>query len=237
MAQHGKKYREAAKLIDRSQLYDPKTALELVKQTIYTSFDPTVEIHIRLGVDPRQADQMVRGSVVLPAGLGRKRRVLVFAQGEKVREAEEAGADYVGGAELAKKIEDGWLDFDVAIATPDMMGPVGRLGRILGPRGLMPNARAGTVTFEVGRAVREAKAGRVEFRVDRTGNVHAPIGKGSFTVDDLLKNLTALYAAVMQAKPAGAKGTYVRTIHLCTTMGPSVRLDPSQMQPLVAAAA
>ena len=237
MAKRGKKYRQALERIEEGRLYDPQTAFEIAKETATTNFDATIELHALLGVDPRQAEQAVRGSVVLPAGLGKAQRVLVFAQGEKVREAEEAGADFVGGAELAKKIEGGWLDFDVAISAPDMMSAVGRLGRILGPRGLMPNNRAGTVTFDIGRAVGEAKAGRVEFRVDRTANLHVPIGKASFTVENLLANLTSLYSAVMQAKPENTKGTYIRSIHLCATMGPSIKLDPAQMQQLLATAA
>jgi large subunit ribosomal protein L1 len=237
MAKRSKKYRQALERIEEGRLYDPQTAFELAKETATTNFDATIELHVLLGVDPRQAEQAVRGTVVLPAGLGKEQRILVFAQGEKVREAEEAGANFVGGAELAKKIEGGWLDFDVAIAAPDMMSAVGRLGRILGPRGLMPNNRAGTVTFEVGRAVGEAKAGRVEFRVDRTANLHVPMGKASFTVENLLTNLTALYSAVMQAKPENNKGTFIRSIHLCATMGPSIKIDPALMQQLLAAAA
>ena len=237
MAKRSKKYRQALERIEEGRLYDPQTAFEIAKETATTNFDATIEMHMLLGVDPRQAEQAVRGTVVLPAGLGKEQRILVFAQGEKVREAEEAGANFVGGAELAKKIEGGWLDFDVAIAAPDMMSAVGRLGRILGPRGLMPNNRAGTVTFEVGRAVGEAKAGRVEFRVDRTANLHVPMGKASFTVENLLTNLTALYSAVMQAKPENNKGTYIRSIHLCATMGPSIKIDPAQMQQLLAEAA
>ncbi len=237
MAQRSKKYRQALERIEAGRLYEPEAALTLAKETATTSFDATLELHMNLGVDPRQADQAVRASVVLPAGLGKSQRVLVFAQGEKVREAEDAGADFVGGAELAKKIEDGWLDFDVAIAAPDMMSAVGRLGRILGPRGLMPNNRAGTVTFDIGRAVGEAKAGRVEFRVDRTANLHVPIGKASFTVENLVTNLTALYAAVMQARPENVKGAYIRSIYLCATMGPSIQIDPMQMQQLLAEAA
>lgn len=237
MAQRSKKYRQALERIEAGRLYEPEAALTLAKETASTNFDATLELHMNLGVDPRQADQAVRASVVLPAGLGKSQRVLVFAQGEKVREAEDAGADFVGGAELAKKIEDGWLDFDVAIAAPDMMSAVGRLGRILGPRGLMPNNRAGTVTFDIGRAVGEAKAGRVEFRVDRTANLHVPIGKASFTVENLVTNLTALYAAVMQARPENVKGAYIRSIYLCATMGPSIQIDPMQMQQLLAEAA
>lgn len=237
MGKRSKKYRQALERIEEGRLYDAQAACEIVKETATTNFDATIELHVLLGVDPRQADQAVRGTVVLPAGLGKSQRVLVFAQGEKVREAEEAAADFVGGAELAQKIEGGWLDFDVAIAAPDMMSAVGRLGRVLGPRGLMPNNRAGTVTFDVGRAVGEAKAGRVEFRVDRTANLHVPVGKASFTVENLLTNLTALYSAVMQARPENTKGTYVRSIHLCATMGPSIKLDPMQMQQLLADAA
>ena len=235
MPKHGKKYREAAAQVDKSRLYSPQEALALLKKISYSAFDGTVEVHMRLGVDPRHADQMVRGTAVLPHGTGRTVRVLVFAQGDKAREAEEAGADYVGAQDLIQRIEGGWLDFDVAVATPDMMGQVGRLGRILGPRGLMPNPRSGTVTFDVGRTVRDVKAGRVEFRVDRTALVHVPIGKVSFDDQRLLENLSTLMDAVAAAKPSGAKGTYIRSVHLAATMSPGIRLDPSTAQSLRAA--
>jgi large subunit ribosomal protein L1 len=232
---HGKKYRAAAAQVDKSRLYSPQEAVDLLKKISYSAFDGTVEVHMRLGVDPRHADQMVRGTAVLPHGTGRTVRVLVFAQGDKAREAEEAGADYVGAQDLIQRIEGGWLDFDVAVATPDMMGQVGRLGRILGPRGLMPNPRSGTVTFDVGRTVRDVKAGRVEFRVDRTALVHVPIGKVSFDDQRLLENLSTLMDAVVAAKPSGAKGTYIRSVHLAATMSPGIRLDPSAAQSLRAA--
>ena len=235
MPKHGKKYREAAAQVDKSRLYSPQEAIDLLKKISYSAFDGTVEVHMRLGVDPRHADQMVRGTAVLPHGTGRTVRVLVFAQGDKAREAEEAGADYVGAQDLIQRIEGGWLDFDVAVATPDMMGQVGRLGRILGPRGLMPNPRSGTVTFDVGRTVRDVKAGRVEFRVDRTALVHVPIGKVSFDDQRLLENLSTLMDAVAAAKPSGAKGTYIRSVHLAATMSPGIRLDPSAAQSLRAA--
>ena len=235
MPKHGKKYREAAAQVDKSRLYSPQEAIALLKKISYSAFDGTVEVHMRLGVDPRHADQMVRGTAVLPHGTGRTVRVLVFAQGDKAREAEEAGADYVGAQDLIQRIEGGWLDFDVAVATPDMMGQVGRLGRILGPRGLMPNPRSGTVTFDVGRTVRDVKAGRVEFRVDRTALVHVPIGKVSFDDQRLLENLSTLMDAVAAAKPSGAKGTYIRSVHLAATMSPGIRLDPSTAQSLRAA--
>jgi large subunit ribosomal protein L1 len=232
---HGKKYREAVAQVDKSRLYSSQEAVDLLKKISYSAFDGTVEVHMRLGVDPRHADQMVRGTAVLPHGTGRTVRVLVFAQGDKAREAEEAGADYVGAQDLIQRIEGGWLDFDVAVATPDMMGQVGRLGRILGPRGLMPNPRSGTVTLDVGRTVHDVKAGRVEFRVDRTALVHVPIGKVSFDDQRLLENLSALMDAVVAAKPSGAKGTYIRSVHLAATMSPGIRLDPSAAQSLRAA--
>jgi len=232
---HGKKYREAVAQVDTSRLYSPQEAIDLLKKISYSAFDGTVEVHMRLGVDPRHADQMVRGTAVLPHGTGRTVRVLVFAQGDKAREAEEVGADYVGAQDLIQRIEGGWLDFDVAVATPDMMGQVGRLGRILGPRGLMPNPRSGTVTFDVGRTVRDVKAGRVEFRVDRTALVHVPIGKVSFDDQRLLENLSTLMDAVVAAKPSGAKGTYIRSVHLAATMSPGIRLDPGAAQSLRAA--
>ena len=235
MPKHGKKYRAAVAQVDRSRLYSPQEAIDLLKKISYSAFDGTAEVHMRLGVDPRHADQMVRGTAVLPHGTGRTVRVLVFAQGDKAREAEEAGADYVGAQDLIQRIEGGWLDFDVAVATPDMMGQVGRLGRILGPRGLMPNPRSGTVTFDVGRTVRDVKAGRVEFRVDRTALLHVPIGKVSFDDQRLLENLSTLIDAVVAAKPSGAKGTYIRSVHLAATMSPGIRLDPSAAQSLRAA--
>ena len=225
MAAHGRKYREAAQLVDRERLYPPEEAAELAKQTTTVSFDATIEAHLRLGVDPRHADQMVRGTVVLPHGTGKVVRVAVFAQGEKAQEALRAGADEVGAEDLVKKIEAGWLEFDVAIATPDTMGQVGRLGRILGRRGLMPNPKAGTVTFDIERAVREVKGGRVEFKVDKGAIVHVPVGRASFDADQLAANLAALVDAINRAKPSGAKGTYLRTLTIATTMGPGIRVD------------
>jgi len=223
---HGKKYREAiAKLpVDREPLEDPAEALQLVKDLAYASFDETVEVSLRLGVDPRHADQIVRGTVVLPHGTGREVRILVLAQGDKAAEAEEAGADYVG-MEYIDKINEGWLEFDVVVATPDVMGQVGRLGRILGPRGLMPAPKAGTVTFDVGDAVREIKAGKIEFRVDRTGNLHAPIGRVSFPIENLEANYKAFMDTVVRAKPASSRGTYIRTVTVSSTMGPGIRID------------
>jgi large subunit ribosomal protein L1 len=225
MAQHGKKYLEAAKLVEHGRVYAPDEAVDLVKQTSTVNFDPTIEAHIRLGVDPRHADQMVRGTVVLPNGTGKTVRVAVFAQGEKAQEALRAGADEVGAEDLVKKIEAGWLEFDVALATPDMMGQVGRLGRILGRRGLMPNPKAGTITFDLERAIREVKAGRVEFKVDKGAIVHVPIGKGSFGEQELLANLATLMDAINRAKPSGAKGQYLRSLTIASTMGPGIRVD------------
>jgi large subunit ribosomal protein L1 len=225
--QHGKKYRNATALIERDRQYPPDEAVGLVKQVSITNFDGTVELHMRLGVDPRHADQLVRGVAVLPHGTGRQLRIVAFAQGEKVREAEEAGADVVGGDDLAKRIQEGWLDFDVAVATPDMMGTVGRLGRVLGPRGLMPNPKTGTVTPDIGHAIDEIRKGRVEFRVDRTGIVHVPIGKVSFEQEQLMDNLATMVDAVVRARPSGAKGTYVRSIALSPTMGPGISLEPA----------
>ncbi len=227
MPRHGKKYRQAAARTPRDVRFeDPVEALRLVKENAFAKFDETVEVAVRLGVDPRHADQVVRGTVALPHGTGKAVRVLVLAQGEKVREAEEAGADYVG-MEYVQKIKDGWLDFDVAVATPDVMGQVGQLGRILGPRGLMPTPKAGTVTFDVGKAVREIKAGKIEFRVDRTGNVHAPIGRVSFPVENLAENLEAVMDTIIRSKPSASKGTYVRSVTVSSTMGPGIRLDPN----------
>jgi large subunit ribosomal protein L1 len=225
MAAHGKRYQDLAKLVDRTRTYAPAEAVALAKETATVKFDPTVEAHLRLGVDPRHADQMVRGTVVLPHGTGKVVRVAVFAQGEKAQEALRAGADEVGAEDLVKKIEAGWLEFDVAIATPDTMGQVGRLGRILGRRGLMPNPKAGTVTFDIERAVREVKGGRVEFKVDKGAIVHVPVGKASFDEKQLLENLAMLVDAVNRAKPSGAKGTYLRTLTVAATMGPGIRVD------------
>jgi len=223
-ATHGKKYRAAAERRNEETKYQARQALELVKTGAYAKFDETVEVAVRLGVDPRHADQVVRGTVVLPAGTGTTVRVLVIAVGDKAREAEAAGADFVG-AEYIQKIKDGFLDFDVMIATPDQMGQVGQLGRVLGPRGLMPNPKAGTVTFNVGQAVRETKAGKIEFRVDKSGNVHAPIGKVSFSLESLETNFTAFMDQIVRAKPAAAKGVYVRNVAVSSTMGPGVSVD------------
>jgi large subunit ribosomal protein L1 len=223
MPKHGKKHRAATATLEDDSLA-PRTALERVKELAFAKFDETVDLAVRLGVDPRRADQVVRGTVVLPAGTGRQVRVLALVQGEKATEAEAAGADYVG-TEYVEKIEGGWLEFDVAIATPDLMKDVGKLGRILGPRGLMPTPKAGTVTMDVGRAVRDAKAGKIEFRVDRTGNVHAPIGKTSFEIDSLSENLDALMHEIVRLKPAAAKGRYVRSVTVSSTMGPGVSID------------
>jgi large subunit ribosomal protein L1 len=222
---HGKKYQDAAKLVDRERLYTPAEAAELAKQTTTVNFDATIEAHIRLGVDPRHADQMVRGTVVLPHGTGKIVRVAVFAQGEKAQEALKAGADEVGGEDLVKKIEAGWLEFDVALATPDSMGLVGRLGKILGRRGLMPNPKAGTITFDLDRAIKEVKGGRVEFKVDKAAIVHVAVGKSSFEPTALAENLAALVDAVNRAKPSGAKGQYLRTLTIASTMGPGIRID------------
>jgi large subunit ribosomal protein L1 len=224
MREHGKKYTAAAKNRDIATIYQPKQALDIVKKSSFAKFDETVEIAVRLGVDPRHADQVVRGTVVLPAGTGKSVRVLVIAVGDKAREAEEAGADFVG-AEYVQKIKDGWLDFDVLIATPDQMGQLGALGRVLGPRGLMPNPKAGTVTFNVGNAVRETKAGKIEFRVDKAGNVHAPIGKVSFGIEALETNFTAFMDQIVRAKPAAAKGVYVKNVSVSSTMGPGLTID------------
>src|SRR5947208_4449971 len=228
MAKRSKRYRAAAARIDRTRKYPLDEAIRtLVAEEGKAKFDETVELAVKLGVDPRQADQNVRGTVILPHGTGKSVRVLVFAKGDKAKEAQEAGADHVGAEEVAKKIQDEqWLDFDTAIATPDMMGAVGRLGKILGPRGLMPNPKVGTVTFEVGKAVREVKAGKVEFRVEKAGIVHVPIGKRSFGAEKLLANAQALLTSLLRAKPAASKGNYVQSIAVATTMGPSVRIDP-----------
>jgi large subunit ribosomal protein L1 len=225
MARHGKKYREAAALIEAERRYPLNEAAELLPRLSTAKFDATVEAHLRLGVDPRHADQLVRGTVVLPHGTGRSTRVIVFAQGEKAQEALRAGADEVGGDDLVKRIDAGWFEFDVAIATPDMMGTVGRLGKKLGPRGLMPNPKSGTVTFDIERAVGEIKSGRIEFKVDRAGIVHVPVGRASFTPAQLEANVAALVDAINRSKPSGAKGTFMRTLTLAPTMGPGVRID------------
>ncbi|MBI4299786.1 MAG: 50S ribosomal protein L1 [Chloroflexi bacterium] len=227
MAERGKKYVEASKLVEEGQLYEPREAVALVKKASYAKFDETVEFHARTGLDPRHADQQVRGVVLLPKGLGKKVRVLVFAQGEAVRIAEEAGADHVGSDDLIKRIEEGWLEFDVAIAIPEVMGKVGRLGRILGRRGLMPNPRSGTViqTADLPRAIRDARKGRVEFRLDRTAIIHVPVGKVSFPEEDLLENISMLVETIVKARPSGAKGQYIKSITLASSMGPGVGLD------------
>lgn len=225
MPKFGKKYQEAAKLIE-DRLYDPQEAIELAKKTATAKFDETVEVAVKLGVDPKYADQQVRGAVVLPHGTGKTKRVLVFAKGEKVKEAEAAGADYVGSDELVTKIQGGWADFDVAVATPDMMGTVGRLGKILGPRGLMPNPKVGTVTLDLTRAINEIKAGKIEYRTDKAGNIHAPIGKVSFDDGKLLDNFQTLIDTLNKVKPAAAKGQYMRSITVSTTMGPGVKVNP-----------
>lgn len=230
MAKRGRKYQEAAAKIDRDQNYSRAEAVKLLKETVTTKFDPTVEVHFRLGVDPRHADQQVRDVVVLPHGLGKTVRILVFAEGEDARLAEEAGADIIADDAVIKKIQDGWVDFDVAIAVPSMMGKVGRLGRVLGPRGLMPNPRAGTVASgeDLPNLIQEAKAGRVEFRVDRTANVHAPFGKASFSEEQLRENLQTIIDAIKRARPASTKGTYVRRIVVANTMGPGIRVDATE---------
>ena len=224
---HGKKYTESVKLIDHVKQYDPDEACDLIVKTGKAKFDETVEISVRLGVDPRHADQQVRGAVVLPHGTGRTIRVLVIAKGEKAKEAEAAGADYVGAEDMIAKIQqENWFEFDVCVATPDMMGLIGRIGRVLGPKGLMPNPKSGTVTMDVTRAVKEIKAGKVEYRLDKTAIIHCPIGKVSFGKEKLQENLSALMEAINKAKPAAAKGTYVRSLYLSSTMGPSVRVNP-----------
>ena len=225
MAKIGKKYQEAAKLIDAAKFYSPKEAMELVKKTSVTKFNSSVEVAVRLGVNPKYADQQVRGALVLPHGTGKSKTVLVFAKGAKIQEAEAAGADYVGAEELVTKIQGGWTDFDVAVATPDMMGLVGRLGKILGPKGLMPNPKVGTVTMDVTRAVNEIKAGKIEYRTDKAGNVQTSIGKVSFTEEQLLENYITLIETLIKVKPSGAKGQYIKSVTLSTTMGPGVPVD------------
>ncbi|MFY0761074.1 50S ribosomal protein L1 [Metabacillus dongyingensis] len=227
MAKRGKKYVEAAKLVDRTQAYGVQEAIELVKKTNTAKFDATVEVAFRLGVDPRKNDQQIRGAVVLPNGTGKTQRVLVFAKGEKAKEAEAAGADFVGDADYITKIQQGWFDFDVIVATPDMMGEVGKLGRVLGPKGLMPNPKTGTVSFDVEKAVKEIKAGKVEYRVDKAGNIHVPIGKVSFEDSKLVENFTTIFETLLKAKPAAAKGTYMKNVAVASTMGPGVKVDSS----------
>jgi large subunit ribosomal protein L1 len=229
MSKTAKKHSAASAKIDRSKVYPVATAIDVVKQAAYAKFDETVDVAVRLGVDPRHADQMVRGAVVLPNGLGKEVRVLVFAKGEKEKEALDAGADFVGAEDLVAKIQEGWFEFDTAIATPDMMGVVGKIGKLLGPRGLMPNPKVGTVTFEVGKAVKESKAGKVEFRVEKAGIVHAPVGKVSFDAELLKGNLLALVEALLKAKPSAAKGVYLKKISLSSTMGPGINLDVSEV--------
>ncbi|MBS4210528.1 50S ribosomal protein L1 [Bacillus sp. FJAT-50079] len=227
MAKKGKKYVEALKLVDRSKAYSINEAIELVKKTDYAKFDATVEAAFRLGVDPKKADQQIRGAVVLPNGTGKTQRVLVFAKGEKLKEAEAAGADYVGDSEYINKINQGWFDFDVIVATPDMMGEVGKLGRVLGPKGLMPNPKTGTVTFDVTKAVNEIKAGKVEYRLDKAGIIHVPIGKISFDDNKLVENFSTVMDTLVKAKPAAAKGTFMKSVTVTSTMGPGVKVDPS----------
>ena len=230
MAKVGKKYADSVKLIEKNKMYDPAEALALVCQTSKAKFDETIEIHIRLGVDSRHADQQVRGAVVLPNGTGKTARVLVFAKGDNIEKAKAEGADYVGGVELAEKIQkENWFDFDVVIASPDMMGTIGRLGKVLGPKGLMPSPKAGTVTNDVARAVREAKAGKIEYRLDKTNIIHCPIGKASFGADKLAENFNALVGAIIKAKPAAAKGQYIKSCVVATTMGPGIKINYSKL--------
>jgi large subunit ribosomal protein L1 len=227
MAKKTKKYAEALQLIDRTKAYSVTEAIELAKKTSFTKFDATVEVAFRLGVDPKKADQQIRGAVVLPNGTGKTQRVLVFAKGEKLKEAEAAGADYVGDTDYINKIQQGWFDFDVIVATPDMMGEVGKLGRVLGPKGLMPNPKTGTVTFDVEKAINEIKAGKVEYRVDKAGNIHVPIGKVSFEDSKLVENFTTIFETLQKAKPAASKGTYMKNVAVTTTMGPGIKVDAS----------
>jgi large subunit ribosomal protein L1 len=234
MGGNGKSYRAALAKIDRGQRYPLEEGLRLVKETKRAKFDETVEMAVRLGVDPRQADQNVRGTVSLPHGIGKTVRVLAFAKGEKEKEAQEAGADYVGAEDLIKKISDGWFDFDKTVATPDMMAAVGRIGKVLGPRGLMPNPKTGTVTMEIGKAVKEIKAGKLEFRVDKAGIVHVPVGRASFSQEQLTDNAKAVLASILRAKPASAKGNYVRGVTISATMGPGIKIDLSQVRAMAA---
>ena len=226
---HGKKYTDGAKLIDRANLYTSKEALDLVEKTAKAKFDETVEVHVRLGVDSRHADQQVRGAVVLPNGTGKDVKVAVFAKGDLAKAAQDAGADIVGDMDLMQKIQGGWMEFDVCIASPDMMGVVGRLGKVLGPRGLMPSPKAGTVTMDVAKAVQEAKAGKIEYRLDKSNIIHCPIGKVSFGTDKLLENFNALLDAIIKAKPEAAKGQYIKSCAVASTMGPGVRINPSKV--------
>lgn len=230
MAQHGKKYTEAKKQVDPAQQYSPAEAVKLVRDTAFTKFDSTVEVHMRMGVDPRHADQQVRGVVLMPSGTGKQVRILVFAEGDAAKAAEEAGADFVGSDELVNQIAGGWTAFDMAIATPAMMKKVGRLGRVLGPRGLMPSPKAGTIVEEddLPRVIQEARQGRVEFKVDKTANIHVPLGKISFTEEQLMANLSAVMEAITRAKPSGAKGTYIKRVTLTSTMGPGIKVDPNE---------
>ncbi len=227
MKKRSKRYVEAASKVDKEKYYTPLEAIRLIKELSTAKFDETVEVAMKLGVDPRKADQMVRGTVSLPHGTGKEVRVLVFAQGDKAREAEEAGADYVGGPELAEKVQSGWFEFDAAVATPDMMSTVGKLGKLLGPRGLMPNPKTGTVTFDVGKAVKDIKGGKIEYRVDRQANLHLPIGKASFDEKALVENYAAVLEEIIRAKPASAKGKYIKSVTITSSMGPGIKVDPS----------
>lgn len=234
MAKRGKNYQDSIKLIDKATLYDLSEAVDLVQKTAKAKFDETVELHIKLGVDSRHADQQVRGAVVLPNGTGKSVRVAVFAKGEKIKEAEDAGADFFGSDDLVERVQkDGWVDFDVAIATPDMMGSVGKIGRILGPKGLMPNPKSGTVTFDVAKAIAEVKAGKVEYRVDKANIIHVPVGKVSFDAEKLVENLKTILSAVIKAKPAAAKGKYLRSVTIASTMGPGIRLNSQKLMDAV----
>jgi len=234
MSEKGKNYRAALNKVDRNQRYLLEDSLRLAKETARAKFDETVEMAIRLGVDPRQADQNIRGTVTLPHGMGKSVRVLAFAKGDKEKEAQDAGADFVGSDELIKKISDGWLDFDKAVATPDMMGAVGRIGKILGPRGLMPNPKTGTVAMEIGKAVKEIKAGKLEFRVDKAGIIHVPVGKASFGPEQLIENAKAVLGSIIRAKPASAKGNYIKGVTVATTMGPGIKIDLAQIRAMAA---
>ncbi len=233
MAKHSKRYYETREKVDREKIYAPEEALALVKEVSNAKFDETVELHAKLGVNPKHADQNIRGTVVLPHGTGREVRVAVFAKGEKVKEAEEAGADFVGAEDLAEKIEGGWMEFDVAVATPDMMSVVGKLGRVLGPQGLMPNPKAGTVTFDIGKAVKEIKAGKIEYRVDKAGIVHLPIGKVSFSAEQLVDNFKVIMDTLVRERPAAAKGKYLKSAAVTSTMGPGIRINTSEIMTML----